>query len=113
MHVINEQEIHLKEVILDIGIRLRTSTLSESIRRSNIGPFNIQHSLVIDEITPDTLINNISIIETIIEESNLLDKTIVVNKTLNEERKLLGKQSDENSVELYKTKRFTNHNKSE
>ena len=109
MHVINEQEIHLKEVILDIGVRLRTSTLSESIRRSNIGPFNIQHSLVIDEITPDTLINNINIIETIIEESNLFDKTIVVNKTLNEERKLLGKQSDENSVELYKTKRPMNY----
>jgi hypothetical protein len=109
MYVINEQEIHLKEVILDIGIRLRTSTLSESIRRSNLGPFNIQHSLVIDEITPNNLINNINIIETIIEKSNLLDKTILVNKTHEQETKLLGKQFDENSIELYKTKRLTNH----
>jgi len=109
MYAINEQEIHLKEVILDIGVRLRTSTLSESIRRSNIGPFNIQHSLVIDEITPDNLINNINIIETIIEKSNLLDKTILVNKTHQEETKLLGKQSDESSVDLYKTKRLMNH----
>jgi len=109
MHIINEQEMHLKEVILDIGVRLRTSTLSESIRRSSIGPFNIQHCLVIDEITPDTLINNINTIETIIEKSNLLDQTILVNKTHKDETKLLGKQSDENTVDLYKTKRFTNH----
>jgi hypothetical protein len=108
MHVINEQEVHLKEVILDIGVRLRTSTLSESIRRSNIGPFNIQHSLVIDEITPDRMIDNINTIETMIDDLNLLDKTIVVNKTRKEETKLLGKQSDESSVELYKTKRRTN-----
>ena len=60
MFVINEQEIYLKEVILDIGIRLRTNTLAQSIRRSNIGPFNIQHALVIDEITPDALIDNIN-----------------------------------------------------
>ena len=105
MYVINEQEIHLKEVFLDIGVRLRTSTLSESIRRSNIGPFNIGHSLVIDEITPDSLINNINTIEMIIEQSNLIDKTVLVNKTHNEETNILGKQSDESSVDLYKTKR--------
>ena len=104
MFVINEQEIHLKEVILDIGVRLRTSTLSESIRRSNIGPFHIQHSLVIDEITPDTLIDNINTSETLIEKSNLIDKTVLINKSHEEETKLLGKQSDESSVDLYKTK---------
>lgn len=109
MHVINEKEIHLKEVILDIGVRLRTSTLSESIRRSNLGPFNIEHSLVIDEITPNNLINNINTIETMIEKSDLLDKTILVNKTRRQETKLLGKQVDESSVDLYKTKRMTNH----
>jgi hypothetical protein len=70
---------------------------------------NIQHSLVIDEITPDNLINNINTIETIIEKSNLLDKTILVNKTHKEETKLLGKQFDESSVDLYKTKRLMNH----
>lgn len=105
MHVINEQEIHLKEVILDIGVRLRTSTLSESIRRLNIGPINIQHSLVMDEITPDTLVDNIQTIDTMIEETGLVDKTILVNKTHREETKLLGKSSDENPVELYRTKR--------
>jgi tRNA U55 pseudouridine synthase TruB len=109
MYVINEEEIHLKEVILDIGVRLRTSTLSESIRRSKIGPFNVENSLVIDEITPNNLINNINTIETIIKKSNLLDKTILVNKTHKEETKLLGKQSDESSVDLYKTKRLTNY----
>ncbi|CAF1047793.1 unnamed protein product [Rotaria magnacalcarata] len=108
MYVINEREIHLKEVILDIGIRLRTSTLSESIRRSSIGPFNIQHSLVIDEITPENLVNNINTIEQIIEKSNLLDKTVLVNKTHREETKLLGKQPDESSVDLYTTKRPIN-----
>ncbi|CAF1153492.1 unnamed protein product [Adineta steineri] len=111
MHVINEKEIHLKEVILDIGIRLRTSTLSESVRRSKIGPLNIQHSLVIDEITPDNLINNIDTIETIIEKSNLLDKTILVNKTHKDETKLLGKQLDESTVDLYKTKRLINYDR--
>jgi hypothetical protein len=109
MHVINEREIHLKEVILDIGVRLRTSTLSESVRRSNIGPFTTQHSLVIDEITPDNLINNIQTIETLIEKTNLVDKTILVNKTHEEETKLLGKLSDENTVDLYQTKRPSNH----
>ena len=109
MHVINEQEVHLKEVILDIGVRLRTSTLSESIRRSNIGPFNIEHSLVIEEITPDNLMENIETVETIIEETNLLDTTVLVNKTRKEETKLLGKQSDETSVDLYKTKRPVNY----
>ena len=109
MHVINEQEIHLKEVILDIGVRLRTSTLSESIRRSNIGPFSSQHSLVLDEITPENLINNINTIETVIEKTNLLDKTILVNKTHQEETRFLGKQPDESSIDLYKTKRLTNH----
>jgi len=109
MHVINEQEIHLKEVILDIGVRLRTSTLSESIRRSNIGPFNTQHSLVIDELTPDNLVNNIHTIETMIEKTNLIDKTILVNRTHQEETELLGKQSDENTVDLYQTKRPTNY----
>ncbi|CAF2473811.1 unnamed protein product [Rotaria sp. Silwood2] len=108
MYVINEQEIHLKEVILDIGIRLRTSTLSESIRRAGIGPFNIQHSLVIDEITPHNLINNINTIETIIEKSNLLDKTVLINKTHKEETKLLGRQPDESSIDLYKSKRPIN-----
>ncbi|CAF4977960.1 unnamed protein product [Rotaria sp. Silwood1] len=108
MYVINEQEIHLKEVILDIGIRLRTSTLSESIRRTSIGPFNIQHSLVIDEITPDSLVKNINTIEEIIEKSNLLDKTVVINKTHKEETKILGKQPDESAINLYKTKRPIN-----
>ncbi|CAF0891985.1 unnamed protein product [Adineta ricciae] len=106
MHVINEQEMHLKEVILDIGIRLRTSTLSESVRRTKIGPLMIQHSLVIDEITPETLITNINTIETIIDKSNLLDKTVLVNRTHRDETKLLGKQPDENTVDLYKTKRY-------
>lgn len=105
MHVINEQEIHLKEVILDIGVRLRTSTLSESIRRVSLGPINLQHSLVMDEITPDSLIDNMKTIESIIEEKHVIDKTILVNKTHREETKLLGKQPDENTVELYETKR--------
>lgn len=99
----------MKEVILDIGIRLRTSTLSESIRRTNIGPFNIQHSLVIDEITPESVANNITKIESIIEKSNLFDKTVLVNKTHKEETKLLGKESYESSVDLYKSKRPINH----
>ena len=107
MNVINEQEIHLKEVILDIGIRLRTSTLSESVRRIKIGPLTNQHALVIDEITPEALIENIGAVDEIIEKSNLFDTTVVVNKTHDEETKLLGKQSDENSVELYETKRMT------
>ena len=105
MQVINEREVHLKEVILDIGVRLRTSTLSESIRRLNIGPMNIQHSLVIDEMTPENLVSNINTIETIIEQTGLIDKTILVNRTHREETKLLGKQADENTVDIYKTKR--------
>lgn len=109
MHVINEKEIHLKEVILDIGVRLRTSTLSESIRRSGIGPFSTEHALVIDEITPNNLVDNINQTETVIEKSNLLDKTVLVNKTHKEETKLLGKQPDESSIDLYKMKRPTNH----
>ena len=109
MHVINEQEMHLKEVILDIGIRLRTSTLSESVRRTKIGPLTTQHSLVIDEITPETLITNINTVESIIDKSNLLDKTVLVNRTHRDETKLLGKQPDENTVDLYKTKRYITH----
>lgn len=105
MHVINEREVHLKEVILDIGVRLRTSTLSESIRRLNIGPMNVEHSLVIDEMTPENLVSNINTIETIIEQTGLIDKTILVNRTHREETKLLGKQPDENTVDIYKTKR--------
>ena len=109
MHVINEQEMHLKEVILDIGIRLRTSTLSESVRRTKIGPLTTQHSLVIDEITPETLITNINTVESIVDKSNLLDKTVLVNRTHRDETKLLGKQPDENTVDLYKTKRYITH----
>lgn len=109
MHVINEREVHLKEVILDIGVRLRTSTLSESIRRLNIGPINIQHSLVIDEITPDNVVNNINSIETVIEQTKLIDKTILVNRTHGEETKLLGKQADESTVDLYRRKRSSLH----
>lgn len=109
MHVINEQEMHLKEIIVDIGVRLRTSTLSESIRRLNIGPFHIQHSLVIDEITPSSLINNIDTIEQMIEENHLLDTTILVNRTHQDETKLLGKQIDQTSVDLYKNKRPINY----
>jgi hypothetical protein len=109
MHVINEQEMHLKEVILDIGIRLRTSTLSESIRRSKIGPLSTQHSLVLDELTPEALIKNIDTVETIIEQSDLLDTTVLVNKTHRDETKLLGKQPDESTVDLYKTKRPTDY----
>lgn len=109
MHVINEQEMHLKEVILDIGVRLRTSTLSESIRRSNIGPFNTQHSLVIDEITPDNLADNINTVETIIEKTGLSDTTVLVNRTRREETKLLGRQPDESTVDLYRSKRPTHY----
>ena len=108
MHVINESEIHLKEVILDIGIRLRTSTLSESVRRLNIGPFTVQHSLTIDEITPDKLVNNIHTVETLIEETKVIDKTVLVNRTHDDETKLLGKQPDESTIDLYHTKRPMN-----
>ena len=105
MHVINEEEMHLKEVILDIGVRLRTSTLSESIRRTQIGPLTLDHTLAIEEITPDGLIEHLQSVERIVEESNLLDKTILVNKTHREETKYLGKQPDESTVDLYEKKR--------
>lgn len=109
MHVINEQEIHLKEVILDIGIRLRTSTLSESIRRTQIGPLHLDHTLVIEEITPNHLIDHMQSVAAIIEQSNLIDKTILVNKTHQEETMYLGKQPDESSVDLYEKKRLIDH----
>ena len=91
MFVINEKEIHLKEVILDIGLRLRTSTLSESIRRTSIGPLQSEHSLVLDEITPDRLITHIDQIEGLIENSNLFAQTVGVNRSEREEQRVLGK----------------------
>ena len=112
IHLINEEEIHLKELLVDIGVRLRTSALSESIRRTGIGPLTIQHSLVIDEITPETLINNINTVEELIAKLNMLDKTALVNKSYKQEIKLLGKQSDESSIDLYKTKRPMNRQSS-
>jgi tRNA U55 pseudouridine synthase TruB len=109
IHIINESEIHLKEILLDIGIRLRTSTLSESIRRTKLGPINIEHALVIDEITPTTIVDNIVMMKTLIEQTNAFDKTILVNKTHRQETKFLGKQVDQSSVDLYRTKRMIDH----
>jgi tRNA U55 pseudouridine synthase TruB len=107
--VINEKEIHLKEVILDIGVRLRTSTLSESVRRTSIGSFQLAHSLVLEEITPENLLANIESSANIIEHSKLLDKTILVNENQQNERQLLGRGIDENAIELYKNKRWIDH----
>ena len=63
---------------------------------------------MIDEITPDNLVKNINNTATRIEKTNLIDQTILVNKTHREETKLLGKQSDESTVDLYRSKRPSN-----
>ena len=109
MYTINEEEIHLKEVILDIGVRLRTSTVSESVRRCQIGPLNISHALVIDEITPERMIENINTVETLIEQSNIADKTVLINRSYEEERRLLGKPIEQQTVDLFKNKRMIDH----
>lgn len=93
MFVINEKEMHLKEVILDIGLRLRTSTLSESIRRTSIGPLKSDHSLVIDEISPDRVISHIQQIEQLVDQSNLFARTVVVNRSEREEQGVLAQES--------------------
>ncbi|CAF0829380.1 unnamed protein product [Didymodactylos carnosus] len=105
IHALNEDEIHLKEVVVDIGVRLRTSSVSESVRRTNIGPFKVEHALSLDEITPETLLENMKNSERLIEEANLLDKTILIGKSHNEEVKIVGRKPYDNVTDIYQTKK--------
>ncbi|CAF1626773.1 unnamed protein product, partial [Didymodactylos carnosus] len=77
----------------------------EQVRRTNIGPFKVEHALSLDEITPETLLENMKNSERLIEEANLLDKTILIGKSHNEEVKIVGRKPYDNVTDIYQTKK--------
>jgi tRNA U55 pseudouridine synthase TruB len=95
IHVVNEKNIFLKELIHDIGYRLKTNAICTQIRRIRDGFVDINSCLVHLDLTNfDKIYTNLRVVNGLAHDSiETSNKTILIGKTKEEESRILNKDN--------------------
>ena len=101
IHVINEKPVFLKELIHDIGYRLKTNAICTQIKRLKDGFVGIENSIPYVSWNFDALYANMKEIKAMTyEHEKKLNKTLIIGKTVEEQSKILNKKMSDRVIEL-------------
>lgn len=70
VHCINETEGFLAELVHDIGIDLKSTAVCSQLRRTQFGPFLLQHALLRKHWTLENILNNLTLCQVILKEES-------------------------------------------
>ena len=110
IYTINEKAVFLKELIHDIGYRLKTNAICIQIRRVRDGFIDINSSLAYIEMTNiDKLVENFELVNKLTHENiETHNKTIVIGKSKKEEASIQDNEPQISHHDKKKSKKINN-----
>jgi hypothetical protein len=101
IHIINETCLFLRELVHDIGYRLKTNAICTKTRRIRDGFVDVALSLPITKWTFDSIYgNNIKLNKLAYDNLKTLNKTVLIGQSKQNEMSLLNKMNSEYIVDL-------------
>ena len=80
IHSINENDLYFKEVIHDIGLKLKSTAVCTHIHRQRYGPFTLKHALLMQQWSLENILKNLNLCRRLLTPETLFTDVTVTGE---------------------------------